>query len=254
VRDRVGTALVTGSGRGIGLAIARALTAAGFDVALASLEDAPDCDISLFRPGRAIYRRFDVARIDDHTSLLDDVEAELGELTCLVNNAGVTSLARGDLIDLSPQSFDRTISVNLRGDFFLTQAVARRMLARPRDPAKPQSIVTIGSANAESVGENRADYCMSKAALAMMSKLFAARLAEAAIAVYEIRPGIVRTSMTAPAAEKYDAFVDAGGVPMRRWGETDDVARTVVTLARGDIPYATGIHIDIASGMQLHRI
>jgi NAD(P)-dependent dehydrogenase (short-subunit alcohol dehydrogenase family) len=144
------------------------------------------------------------------------------------------------------------MAVNLRGTFFLTQAVARRMASRRSDTFR--SIVTIGSANAEIVGENRADYCMSKAALAMMSKLFAARLAPLGISVFEIRPGIIRTAMTAPATQRYDGFIAAGGVPAGRWGEPSDVGATVATLARGDIPYATGIAVDVGGGLQLHRL
>jgi NAD(P)-dependent dehydrogenase (short-subunit alcohol dehydrogenase family) len=158
------------------------------------------------------------------------------------------------MLDLTPESFDRAVGVNLRGTFFLTQAAARHMLTAPTPEGPPRSIITVGSANAEIVGENRADYCMTKAALAMMSKLFASRLAGNGIAVYEVRPGIIRTAMTAPAASRYDAFIADGGVPMARWGEPADVAAAIAALARGEIPYATGIAIDIAGGMQLHRI
>ena len=158
------------------------------------------------------------------------------------------------MLDLGPESFDRLVAVNLRGTFFLTQAVARHMLdCRP--PADViRTIITIGSANAEIVGENRADYCMTKAALGMMSKLFAARLAGAGIAVFEVRSGIIRTAVTAPATARYDGFIADGGVPMNRWGEPAKVAAAVVTLARGDIPFATGIHLDIGGGLQLHRV
>jgi NAD(P)-dependent dehydrogenase (short-subunit alcohol dehydrogenase family) len=200
------------------------------------------------------YYQADIAQIGEHAVLLARIVADLGPLTCLVNSAGVTSLKRGDMLGLSPESFDRLLGINLRGTFFLTQAVARHMLDCRPAANVPRTIITIGSANAEIVGENRADYCMAKAALAMMSKLFAARLASAGIAVFEIRPGIIHTAMTLPAAARYDQFIADGGVPMNRWGEPDDVAATVVTLARGDIPYATGIHLDIGGGMQLHRV
>jgi NAD(P)-dependent dehydrogenase (short-subunit alcohol dehydrogenase family) len=248
-RQHFGTALVTGAGSGIGLATARALAAAGYSVALASLEaDAP----SLTETMR--YYQADIAQTGQHGALLARVVADLGPVTCLVNSAGVTSLVRGDMLALSAESFDRLFAINLRGTFFLTQAVARHMLDCQPANTVPRTIITIGSANAEIVGETRADYCMSKAAVAMMSKLFAARLASAGIAVFEIRPGIIHTAMTSPAVARYDRFVAEGGVPMSRWGEPDDVAATVVTLARGDIPYATGIHLDIGGGMQLHRV
>jgi NAD(P)-dependent dehydrogenase (short-subunit alcohol dehydrogenase family) len=187
VDDRriVATALITGGGRGIGLATAAALAEAGFDLAIVSLE--PETEIAgslqeLRRYGRQLlYLAQDIANVDLHTSLVDAIHARLGPIDCLINNAGVTSLRRGDLLDLSPDSFDRCISVNLRGTFFLTQAVARAMVGLPAAATTYRSIITITSANADIVGVNRADYCMTKAALSMASKLFAARLASAGI-------------------------------------------------------------------------
>jgi NAD(P)-dependent dehydrogenase (short-subunit alcohol dehydrogenase family) len=250
-----GTAIVTGAGRGIGRAIALALAGEGFDVVMASVETEPDAlPASPSSAGQLAYVEFDLADLRHHAALVDEAVGRFGPITCLVNNAGVTSLARGDLLELTPASFDRVIAVNLRGTFFLTQAVARHMLGEPASADRYRSIVTISSINADVVGENRADYCMSKAALAMLNKLYAARLAEAAIGVFEIRPGIIATAMTAPATAKYDPYISSGGVPMRRWGAPQDIARTVATLARGDIPFTTGIHIDVGGGMQLHRV
>lgn len=254
---RRGTAIVTGAGRGIGHAIALALAADGFDVVMASVEAAPvDLPPAVSGGGNLAYVEFDLADLHHHAALVDEAAARFGPVTCLVNNAGVTSLTRGDMLDLTPASFDRVLAVNLRGTFFLTQAVARHMLADTADGPgdRYRSIVTISSINADIVGENRADYCMSKAALAMLNKLYASRLAEAAIGVFEIRPGIIATDMTAPATAKYDPYISGGGVPMRRWGEPQDIARTVATLARGDIPFTTGIHVDVGGGMQLHRV
>jgi NAD(P)-dependent dehydrogenase (short-subunit alcohol dehydrogenase family) len=253
-----GVALVTGAGRGIGLAISGRLAQSGFKVAMASLEDRPDGLPSLGNQaeGEAVrYYRFDLAELDSHERLLDNIQEDLGEITCLVNNAGVSSLARGDLLDLGPESFDRSVAVNLKGTFFLTQAVARRLVRRATsDNNLTRCIITISSANAEIVGENRGDYCITKAGLAMMTKLFAARLAEVGIAVFEVRPGIIATEMTLPATARYDQLIEAGIVPMRRWGKPDDVATTVATLARGDIPFSTGIHLDIGGGLQIHRV
>ncbi|HEV2556499.1 MAG TPA: 3-ketoacyl-ACP reductase [Bosea sp. (in: a-proteobacteria)] len=243
-------AIVTGAGRGIGAAIAQALSAAGFVVARVSREPAAEAESIPAGPGA--YYGCDVADLAGHAALIERIAADLGEPDCLVNNAGITSRQRGDLLDLSPESFDDTLSVNLRAGFFLTQAFARRRLARA--PGQPGSIVFIGSANAEIVGENRADYCISKAGVGMMAKLFAARLAADGIAVFEVRPGVIRTAMTAPATEKYDALLAAGGIPMQRWGEPSDVGRTVAALVTGAIPYATGIHIDVGGGLQLHRV
>ena len=244
-------AVVTGAGRGIGRAIADALSGAGFAVARVSLERAPEP----LPPGDRAYEA-DVARIEDHAALLARIASDLGEPTCLVNNAGVTSLVRGDPLDLTPEGYDRTLAINLRAGFFLAQAFARRRLAAGPREGRPgrASLVFIGSANAEIVGENRADYCVSKAGVAMAAKVFAARLAREGIAVYEVRPGVIRTEMTRPAVARYDALIEAGGITMGRWGEPEDVGRAVAALATGAIPYATGIHVDVAGGMQLHRV
>jgi NAD(P)-dependent dehydrogenase (short-subunit alcohol dehydrogenase family) len=248
-----GTALVTGAGRGIGAAIARDLLAAGFKVAMASIEQTSAAAAELQDGKRCIYYRFDVAGIDGHAALLDQVERELGAITCLVNNAGVTSLVRGDMLELSPESFDRCVAVNLRGTFFLTQAVAKRWIAAGAGKSY-RSVITISSVNAELIGDSRADYCITKSALTMLSKLFAVRLSEAQVGVFEVRPGVIKTDMTAPATERYNAFIAAGGVPMGRWGTPDDIAQGVVTLASGGLPFATGMHVDIGGGMQMYRL
>ena len=245
-------AIVTGAGRGIGRGIADALVEVGFTVARVSLEPQPE--VGSIAPGTGAYYSCDVADLASHGRLIEQIAGDLGEPNCLVNNAGVTSLQRGDLLDLSPESYDRTLDVNLRAGFFLTQAFARRRLASAGNGLEPGSIIFIGSANAEIIGENRADYCISKAGVAMMAKLFAARLATHGIAVFEIRPGVIRTEMTAPAAAKYAALLANGGIPMGRWGEPSDIGRTVAALATGAIPYATGIHIDVGGGLHLHRV
>ena len=254
------TALVTGGARGIGQGIALALARGGFDIAILSLEAPAEAETvieSVKRLGRrAFYVQHDIAQIEDFPTLIQRIESELGPIDCLVNNAGVTSLRRGDLLDVATDSFDRSVAVNLRGTFFLTQAVARRMIAKPvRDPgSRYRVIVTITSANAEIIGPDRADYCMTKAALAMMSKLFAARLAPEHSHVFELRPGIIRTEMTLPAKEKYDRLIDAGGVPVARWGTADDVGATVAALAEGRLPFSTGEVINVGGGLHLHRL
>lgn len=253
-----GVALVTGGARGIGAAIAEALAQAGMDVAIADVEDEAHAAIALDavrRSGRAAcYRRCDIADVDGHASLVEAVRAELGEPTCLVNNAGVTSLRRGDPLDLGTESFDRTLSINLRGTFFLTQRVACAMLERTAAAPAHRAIITVTSANAEIVGVDRADYCISKAALSMMSRVFAARLAQAGIGVFEVRPGIIRTTMTEPATAKYDALIAAGGVPMQRWGTPGDVGATVAALATGAFPFSTGEVVNVGGGLHLHRV
>lgn len=240
-------AIVTGGARGIGRAIAEALAGAGLDVAVIDRE----------RVDGLAWFEGDVADVKGHASLVERIVARVGPVNCLVNNAGVTSLTRGDLLELTPESFDRCVAVNLRGAFFLTQAVARAMLAADPDGSRSayRSIVTIGSVNAEILGLNRADYCISKAGASMMSRLYAARLAQARIHAFEVRPGIIRTDMTAPAREKYDRYIgEQDGVPLGRWGEPDDVGAAVATIARGLIPFATGEVINVGGGMHLHRV
>jgi len=248
-------ALVTGAAGGIGRSIARHLLDAGFRVALADVVPVPPLEGD---PDRWMALHLDLADLAGHAAMLDRIEQVWGPVECLVNNAGVTSLVRGDMLELTVESFDRSIGINLRGTFFLTQAVTKRMVAAHRHLAEPatrwRSVITISSSNAEIVGDNRADYCISKAGLAMMNKLFASRLGEYGIGVYEIRPGIIHTDMTRPATEKYDSLVAQGGVPMGRWGEPEDVASAVLSLAQGSLNYATGIALDIAGGMQLYRI
>jgi NAD(P)-dependent dehydrogenase (short-subunit alcohol dehydrogenase family) len=241
----VPAAIVTGGARGIGRALAAALAEASFEVAVVDRE-----------PGPYHFFERDVADVERHPGLVREIVGRLGPIHCLVNNAGVTSLARGDMLDLTPASFDRCVTVNLRGAFFLTQAVARAMLDDdPGGTRSPyRSIVTIGSVNAEILGLNRADYCMTKAAASMMSKLWAGRLAVARIHAFEIRPGIIRTDMTAPAREKYDRYIADDGVPMRRWGEPADVAAAVATIARGGLPFTTGEIVNVGGGMHLHRV
>ena len=252
------TALITGGARGIGRATAAALAEAGFDVAIASLESEAEADLANLRGlGRKVlYLSRDIARIDLHAALVQEIRDRLGPIHCLVNNAGVTSLQRGDMLELGAESFDRCVSTNLRGTFFLTQAVARSMLSTPSSGGEAQyrSIIMVTSANAEILGLNRADYCVTKAALSMAGKLFAARLASANIHVFELRPGITHTDMTAPARDGYDRLIEAGGVPLGRWGEPEDVARTIATIARGLLPFATGEVLNVGGGLHLHRV
>lgn len=252
-------ALVTGGGRGIGAAIAVSLADAGFDVAVVSAESEGEAAETIARArqsGRTVaYFEHDIAAIEQHRGMLDRIHEALGDIDCLVNNAGVTSLVRGDMLELTPESFDRTLAVNLRGTYFLTQAVAQAMVERSAATTVGyRSIITITSANAEILGPDRADYCLTKAALSMMSRLYAARLADARIHVFEVRPGIIRTGMTAPAAGKYDALIAQGEVPLARWGTPEDVATTVATLAEGRLRFSTGEIVNVGGGLHLHRI
>jgi NAD(P)-dependent dehydrogenase (short-subunit alcohol dehydrogenase family) len=250
-------ALVTGGRRGIGRGIGSCLAERGFDLTIADLSRDHDTEATLAglreRGAGAHFFQVDVSDIASHAALIDSVYEACGRLDCLVNNAGVASMVRGDLLDVTPERYDRAFSVNTRGAFFLAQAAARRMV-KDTPPGTPRCIVFITSSNARIVAVERGDYCMSKAAGAMAAQLFAARLGEQGIAVHEIRPGLIHTDMTAGARSRYDRLVAEGVTPIRRWGQPDDVGRAVAALAAGDIPFTTGVAFTIDGGMQLHRL
>lgn len=250
-----GVALITGGNTGIGLGIAAALADAGYRIALASLSepDAPDVHAALAKLGQgATYLRQDVARVEDHAALIDRVEGELGPLTTLVCNAGVPAKVRGDMLELAPANFDAVLAVNLRGAFFLAQEAARRMLRLPEAPYR--SIVFVTSVSATMVSVERAEYCLSKAGAAMAAALFAARLAPDGIGVFELRPGIIETPMTAGVREAYGERIAAGLVPAGRWGLPRDVGSVVVPLARGEMAFATGAAIPVDGGLSIPRL
>jgi len=250
-------ALVTGARRGIGRGIAWALADAGFDLALCDLardDDAAATEAGLAARGaRCVFHATDLADLDGHRALLDAARALSGRIDCLVNNAGVPAARRGDLLALQPADFDRVMAVNLRAPFFLAQAVARSMLDDPPAQA-PRSIVTVSSISATHASPERAEYCLSKSALPMMTRLLALRLADVGIAAWEVRPGIVRTPMTAPVAARYDELIAAGGVPARRWGEPADVGRVVAALASGALPFVTGEAVHVDGGLHVERL
>ena len=263
---RTPVAAVTGGRQGIGLGIATALVAAGFDLVLLDVARDDETEAALVKlqaaGTRVRFIAFDLAQIDRRDVVADAIFSAFGNLDCLVNNAGVQVRIRGDLLDVTPESFDRVMSVNLRGTFFLTQAIARRMLDAPApDAGQPhRSIITVSSINAIQPAPDRAEYCFSKTALSMMTQLFALRLAEAGICTYEIRPGIIRTGMTAPAARKYDALIAGGLTPIARWGEPEDVGTTVATLAPyadrllGRMPFSTGQPFHVDAGMHIRQL
>ena len=237
-------ALVTGGGQGIGLGISLALQAAGFDVAVAALPGGQ-------APKGMQFFSADVADVGASAGLVTQVEAACGPISCLVSNAGVPARVRGDLLDLTPDNFDFTLGVNLRGAFFLAQEVALRMIARPEGPYR--SMIFVTSVSAEMVSVERGEYCMSKAGASMMVKLFASRLA-GQVGVFELRPGIIATPMTAGSAGKYDAAIAGGLVPAGRWGQPEDVGRVVVPLASGAMDFATGAVIPVDGGLSIHRL
>lgn len=249
-------AVVTGGNRGIGRGIASALAGAGFDVVIVDRERDADTEATLAAIAdagrRGAFAGCDIADLAAHPAALDAAWAFLGRVDCLVNNAGVSVARRGDMLDVTPESFDRVLGVNLRGTFFLAQAAARRMVAEGAG-AHPRSIVTISSSNAEIASPERAEYCVSKAGLAMMTRLLAVRLAGEGIMAYDVRPGLIHTDMTRAATAKYDRLIAEGMTPVPRWGEPDDVGRVVATLAQGGLPFVTGDAIHVDGGLHIHK-
>jgi 3-oxoacyl-[acyl-carrier protein] reductase len=260
------TAVVTGGSRGIGRGIALELARLGWSVAInyrsrheAALECKKLCEEVAPGAAKAAFEVFqaDVSRAEDRARLLASVQGRFAWFDLLVNNAGIGPAVRADLLETSEESFDRLMSTNVKGPYFLTQAVANFWIARlPELPAgnrKPR-IVNISSVSAYAASVNRGEYCMSKAALSMMTRLFAVRLAEYGINVYEIRPGIVRTEMTGPVKEKYDRMIEGGITPLKRWGTPEDVGRAVAAIAEDKFPYSTGVVIDVDGGFHLQRL
>lgn len=253
-----GVAIVTGARRGIGRAICLELAAAGFDIAVADVMSdeggAETVRLVGERGRKASFYQLDISKTAHYADFLSRVEGQLGTVNCLVNNAGVQVSERGDLLDVSEESFDRLLDINLRGTFFMTQAVARRMVERTATP-HDRSIVFITSANAHLVSPEKGPYCISKAGLSMASQQFALRLAEHQINVYEIRPGLIRTDMTVDVVERYTAGIEDGTLSaIRRWGQPEDIARGIATLVTGGIPFSTGDVYNIGGGMQVPRL
>jgi 3-oxoacyl-[acyl-carrier protein] reductase len=253
------TALVTGGTRGIGLGIARALARDGWDLAVGGVRpetEVADAIAELAKDGRAVhYIRGDLASIADRARIVAAVRERFGVLHALVNNAGRAPRVRADLLEATEDSFEELLRTNLQGPYFLTQAIARDQVERRRaDAAFEARIVFVTSVSAEMASPNRGDYCVSKAGLAMAAKLFAVKLAEHGIPVYEVRPGIIATDMTAPVRDAYDRRIADGLIPEQRWGQPDDVGRVVAALLRGDVPYATGTIVNVDGGLSLPRL
>lgn len=252
------TAFVTGGTRGIGLGIARALAADGWRLAINGMR--PEGDVrealhELRQRVQTIYCRGDVSHAADRDECLARIRGEFGRLDLLVNNAGIAPPVREDILQAGEESFDKVFTVNLKGPYFLTQAVARWMVEqRTADPAFDGCIVNISSISAEVASVNRGDYCMARAGTSMATKLWAVRLAEYGVRVYEIRPGIIATDMTAGVKDKYDKLIAEGLTLEPRWGRPEDVGRAVAALARGDFPYATGQVVNIDGGMMIGRL
>jgi len=256
--------LVTGASRGLGRGIAVALAKDGHDVAIhyASNRAAADETVSLCAAAaRDSGQRFvpvaaELSSASARQACLDAVLAEFSHLDGLVNNAGIAPRVRADITEADEAGFDEVLGVNLRGPHFLTQLAARWWLAHPGAARLPggYKLVFVTSISAHTASVGRGDYCIAKAGLSMARELWAVRLADAGVNVYEVRPGIMKTDMTAAVTGKYDALIAGGLVPQGRWGTGDDVGRAVAALVRGDFPFSTGAVIDVDGGFHLRRL
>jgi 3-oxoacyl-[acyl-carrier protein] reductase len=250
-------ALITGGARGIGRGIAMAFAERGFAVAINALENDSDVEDTLADlrglGAKALVVLGDISDISGHERLLNEAEAAIGPLTTLVNNAGVSVLRRGDILDVTPESYDRCQSVNARGVFFLTQAWAKRALSQSAEEDIHRSVITVSSSNAVAVSIARGEYCASKAAAAMIAKLFAVRLGGEGIGSYEIRPGIIETAMTATVAEHYRNRISEGLTVVQRMGLPSDIGSMAVALATGQLAFCTGQALQADGGLVIPR-
>jgi 3-oxoacyl-[acyl-carrier protein] reductase len=251
--------LITGGGRGIGLGIARCLAIEGCDVAVCGTrarEAVADALGELRALGvDVLYCRADVSDREARDAMLADIHAHFGRLNVLVNNAGVAPNVRADILEATEESFERVMRINLQGPYFLTQAVANWMIEqRQRDAGFEGCIVNVSSISATVASPSRGEYCISKAGVSMATRLWAVRLGEFGIPVYEIRPGVIETDMTRPVKDKYDQLIGAGLLVQSRWGMPEDVGKAVAALVRGDLAYSTGQVILVDGGLTLYRL
>jgi len=246
-------ALVTGGSRGIGFGIATHLAKAGFDLAINGVRPADQVNLSSFK--NAIYVRGNISSSSDRQSILSKVREHFGSLHLLVNNAGVAPRERRDILEATEESFDEVISTNLKGTYFLTQHAANWMIEQKKtNPQFDAMIINVSSISATVVSINRGEYCVSKAGISMITQLFATRLGEFNIPVFEIRPGVIDTDMTSGAKAKYDKLIGEGLTIQKRWGFPDDVGKAVAALASGGFPYSTGQVIMVDGGLTIPRL
>ncbi len=253
-------AIVTGGLRGIGLGISKSLLAEGFSLALCGSRPVDQVsetrdELRARTDNRVDYYQCDVGNLAQRQALLESVRRDFGRLHLLVNNAGVAAKQRDDLLAMTEENYEWLMRINLQGPFFLTQDAARWMIEqRTTQPDFRAAIVNISSVSSTAASINRGEYCMSKAALSMGTQLWALRLAEYGIPVYEVRPGLIQSDMTAAVMDKYTKLIEEGHVPQRRWGFPEDVGRAVAMLARGELCYSTGQVIMIDGGMMIPRL
>jgi NAD(P)-dependent dehydrogenase (short-subunit alcohol dehydrogenase family) len=253
------TALVTGGSRGIGFGIATALAAEGFDLAICGVREEKEVAEPLAalraKNVNVLYCACDIGDADSRKRMLETIRERFGRLNLLVNNAGVAPKVRADILDATEESFEWVLKVNLQAPYFLTQSAAKWMIElRRADPDFPACIINISSISATTASPNRGDYCISKAGIGMATKLWAVRLADFGIPVYEVRPGIIRTDMTSGVVEKYDKLIGQGILLQPRWGQPEDVGKAVASLARGDFPYSTGQVVAVDGGFGIERL
>ncbi len=253
------TALITGGSRGIGFGCATALAKSGFDIAINGMRDesqVTDAITELKSQGaKVLYCQGDIGSAEARTAMLDKVREKFGRLNVLVNNAGVAPKQRNDILQATEESYNYVMDTNLKGPYFLTQSAANWMVEqKQQSPDSFLSIINIGSISATVASVNRGEYCLSKTGIAMLTTLFATRLGEHDIPVYEVRPGVTKTDMTSGVTEKYDQLIADGLCVTPRWGYPEDVGKAVVALARGDFPYSTGQVIMVDGGLTLPRL
>lgn len=252
------TALVTGGSRGIGAGIVRLLLNDGFQVTIADL-NAPETRSASPKSDNnenIQFIRADISVSKDREAILQFCKTKMGRLDLMVNNAGISVKERGDMLQGSEESFDKLMSVNLKGPYFLTQTVAKWMIEEKNKDGETYvpKIINIASLTSYASSAYMADYALSKSAVSMMTKLYADRLSEFGINVYEIRPGIIATNMTKPSKQKYNAFIGQGGLPIARWGLPEDVGKAVLAIAKNLLPYSTGEVINVDGGYHLRRL
>ena len=253
-------AFVTGSARGIGYATARLLAENGYHAVLSDIlpaEKGGDVVKKLREAGLSCeYIPCDISKTDARERAFSAIQTEHGRLDVIVNNAGVAPLVRADLLDTGEESFDRVLGINLRGTFFMCQKAANMMIAFKEKGLEDYSprIVNIGSMSAYTSSPNRPEYCISKAGIGMVTKLFGDRLAEYGIPVFEVRPGIVQTEMTSTVHEKYEKLIDGGVTPIRRFGQPEDIARTVLAACGGLLDFTTAQVLNADGGFHLRRL
>ena len=253
------TALVTGGARGIGFGIAAKLAEEGYNLVIADIQEKENVldNISKLEDlgAEVLYARCDISNSDSRAQMLAEIKAKCGSLNVLVNNAGVAPAVRADILEATEESYERVMKINLQGPYFLTQAVANWMIEQKEvNPQEQFCIINISSISATTASPARGEYCVSKAGISMATKLFAARLGEFNIPVYEIRPGIIQTDMTAGVQEKYDKLIAEGLLVQSRWGLPEDIAKAAAMMARGDIGYSTGQVLMIDGGFSVERL